>query len=113
VKIRKGFVSNSSSSSFAIIGAEYIESDFKKLVRPLFSDSEWDENNLYEIFTEKVPKKTDLDVIYDPEGEYVIIGKVPTVTEKERQEITNKIKEKIDSKITIDKVYLEIDEIRC
>ena len=38
MKVRKGFVSNSSSSSFCVVGKQYNEEDYEKI----FNDLDWE-----------------------------------------------------------------------
>lgn len=58
MKVRKGFVSNSSSSSFCVVGKQYNEEDYEKI----FNDLDW-ESPIYGVrITEYDPYTVGLDI---------------------------------------------------
>jgi hypothetical protein len=75
MKIRKGFVSNSSSSSFVAFGAELEQDDFIELYENAMNKkvSEEDEEELYNL-CEELREKIDLEVLYD-DGGIIYIGR--------------------------------------
>jgi len=77
MKIRNGFVSNSSSSSFCIYGSNFDFNDFItecKLIDDKAKEKYLQEGEYWEI-TEKVEKETGLEVHVHDESESVWIGK--------------------------------------
>lgn len=58
MKVRKGFVSNSSSSSFCVVGKQYNEEDYEKI----FNDLDW-ESPIHGVrITEYDPYTVGLDI---------------------------------------------------
>lgn len=75
MKIRSGYVSNSSSSSFCIYGATFDYAELMEKVEKFFTEDELEEleDDPY-LLEEKLCKKTDL-AIFSSEGESFWIGK--------------------------------------
>lgn len=69
MKIRLGFVSNSSSSSFCIYGVE-----LSSYIGELLEKFEIDEENSYEL-ADVIQEKTGLEVSNGPNGDYLYVGK--------------------------------------
>lgn len=85
MKVRSGFVSNSSSSSFCIYGT-YLE--FSEIIEKLkasnlltvdeskkIDDDEDEDEDMYENLEELLSKKTDLELYFDYEGDSAWIGR--------------------------------------
>ena len=71
MKIRSGFVSNSSSSSFVMIGCEVVRKDLKKLWDKLKTEENKEENwedDIYDLLYES-------DWLYDGERDRPILGR--------------------------------------
>lgn len=76
MKIRNGFVSNSSSSSFLIYGCS-VSDGIKQIINTKLNndnDDDYDSDDMYRNI-EKIIKNTDLNVFADSEYEYFFIGK--------------------------------------
>ena len=85
MKIRNGFVSNSSSSSFLIYGIQIDESDMKNFynsyvekfsVNKEIIEDEIDDYEYYEMIYEILPR--DFEIYYFDEEQEAFIGKNPT-----------------------------------
>ena len=90
MKIRKGFVSNSSSSSFVITGKEYIRSDFETMLFAKLTDDEkvkYEEDS-YEFMESTFPEKfPGLEHVEDYEAGYIYIGETPETSKETRERI--------------------------
>lgn len=95
MKIRKGFVSNSSSSSFLIYGVGLSESDFVDMAKNL--DDEFTQNDVYSAMS-ALKKKTSLEMVVGPDyEENVFVGRSLTSIKDEETggELKNDVKEKL------------------
>ena len=72
MKIREGFVSNSSSTSFCIYGTILSEESVEELRKEL-GDDEDGEDDIYGLIDGIITdKKLDLEVQFPPDGEYYV-----------------------------------------
>ena len=119
MKVRTGFVSNSSSSSFVITGKGYELRDFKDLLFKSLTESQiqkYEEDPYWFLdggcedgFSTLFP---DIDVIYDGEGDCVYLGEIPTASKKQKERIS-KLIEKFDVSVKPNQVTLINEELYC
>ena len=103
MKIRNGFVSNSSSSSFCIFGKEYELDELKKLFEKHIpqedmEDFEEDPNWYIGDRGEEIFPK--LNFIIDPENNRAYVGIQPRLSNEKKEEIVNLIADKLDGRVT-------------
>ena len=104
MKIRNGFVSNSSSSSFCIYGTRITEKDIKKSYP---DKTEEDDFDVYE-FLEDLFKDTELTSEYDEEGQIYIGREFHTIKDDETgKQFKNNIKETIERLLPKSKLKFE------
>ncbi len=96
MKIRNGFVSNSSSSSFAIVGKSYYRSEFEKLLFQLLTEEEqmeYEQEPSEFQYSDKGREIFEgLDLEFDWEGDTFYVGESPRATEETKQRIAEAMK---------------------
>ena len=93
MKIRSGFVSNSSSSSFIIHGSVYNREVFKKKLLLELSEVEKEEYKTRNEYFARVYMKTKYDLDFIETPSLVYLGEIPTVLPiSEKIRINQKIK---------------------
>jgi hypothetical protein len=98
MKIRSGFVSNSSSSSFCIYGACIETSKLESLLNKLDIKLEYDYDEDYLYTIEKIAEKIGLDAYgYDDFGYFVGLS----LTQMEMDETMRQFQKKIDDKLKL------------
>lgn len=108
MKIRNGFVSNSSSSSFCIYGISIEEEDLKKLAEKLSVSVDEDYIDTYSLEKKLVEKEYTV-TIQDMMGEYFYIGR--SYSSIKDDETGQQFKETIEKEIT--ELLGEAKEIKC
>lgn len=87
MKTRNGFVSNSSSSSFVIVGykLEMPKNNSEKLemLKKLYPERNLTEDNIIDdIFHESMEQYSNFDILYDGEGGYLYVGNLVEYTDQ-------------------------------
>jgi len=115
MKVRQGFVSNSSSSSFVIIGQAYDTSDFNELLEKALTEDQFKEyeSDEYNFLDKTFPKLfPGIEIIEDGESEMVYLGEYPSI-EKETYERIAQTMKKLDPRIKANDIELICEEICC
>lgn len=99
MKVRLGFVSNSSSSSFCIYGVALYTEELEKFMKSKGLDIDFDDDNSNDIIQKELDKITkqlgiDYNSIYSWESQYALIGKnFESMKQNEtRKEFESKVK---------------------
>lgn len=113
MKIRNGFVSNSSSSSFVITGKHYDKSMFDEMIMKVLPETEHQE---YEDdprwFLEKYEKFSKLEFVIDEEAGSVWAGEAPVASEEARRRIANSLSI-FDPTVERKNIHVHCEELYC
>lgn len=112
MKIRSGFVSNSSSSSFCLWGVELEENEFKSIYK--IDDDE--DTDMYALLDKKVKG---LEYVYSGEDGQLYLGMSPGEMKDHqtlggfKEDIAKKLSKILKQEVSTNKIRLHYGEIYC